>query len=184
MRKMRVGLLMVSAVFLCGLPAYSQDSPSLGDVARQAREQREKAKTANSQNPQAARMPNVITNEDMPKHSEAAEPPSAAKADREEAEAPSASDKGKMSAEYWKARIQEQKSLVHSLQSRLDQLGDSIHFAPGNCVRNCVQWNERQKQKQQEAVRLQSQLDRAQKNLDRMQEAARRQGYGNSVYDP
>jgi hypothetical protein len=89
-----------------------------------------------------------------------------------------------MSGEYWKGRIQAEKNQIQSLQSRIDQLNGSVHFAPGNCVRNCVEWNPHQKQKQQEAARLQSQLARAQTNLGEMQEAARRQGYGNSVYDP
>jgi hypothetical protein len=47
-----------------------------------------------------------------------------------------------------------------------------------------VQWNERQKEKQQEVERGQAQLAEQKKRLDDMQESARRQGYGSSVYDP
>jgi uncharacterized protein HemX len=71
-----------------------------------------------------------------------------------------------------------------SLQSNIDKLNDSIQFAPGNCVAGCVQWNERQKQKQQEVERLRSQLETQKKRLQSMQESARQQGYGGTVYDP
>jgi predicted ribosome quality control (RQC) complex YloA/Tae2 family protein len=47
-----------------------------------------------------------------------------------------------------------------------------------------VQWNERQKEKQQQVERLKSQLEDQQKRLEDMQEQARKQGYGTSVYDP
>jgi hypothetical protein len=183
MRKNRTCFLMAAAVCACALMVYGQDSPSLGDVARQARRQKEKTKAAESKDPQSAKEPKVITNDDIPSHPEDAQS-SAADADQGETEAPPASHGKKMSGEDWKARIQAQKNRVRSLQSRIGQLSDSIHFAPGNCVRNCVEWNRHQKRKQQEVARLQSQLASAQKNLKNMQEAARRQGYGNSVYNP
>jgi uncharacterized coiled-coil protein SlyX len=47
-----------------------------------------------------------------------------------------------------------------------------------------VQWNERQKQKQQEVERMRSQLETQKKRLQSMQESARQQGYGGTVYDP
>jgi hypothetical protein len=181
MRKYRTSILMAAAVGLCAILAHGQDSPSLGDVARQARQKKEQATAAESKDPKAAKAHKVITNEDIPSHPENAQSPP--EPDREP-EALPPSDGPKMSGEYWKARIQAQKNMVQSLQGRLDQLSDSIHFAPGNCVRNCVEWNLHQKQKQQEVARLQSQLASQQKTLQDMQEAARRQGYGNAVYDP
>jgi hypothetical protein len=47
-----------------------------------------------------------------------------------------------------------------------------------------VGWNERQREKQQRAERMQAQLEDQKKRLDDMQESARKQGYGSSVYDP
>jgi hypothetical protein len=176
MRKYKAGILMAAAVCLCAVLAYGQDAPSLGDVARRARQKREQE----SKDPKAT-TPKVITNEDIPSHAQAEEPPSTRP---EHEDAPPASDADRKPAEYWKSRILGQKELVQSLQSSIDQLNGSVHFAPSNCVRNCVEWNLRQKQKQQEAARLESQLARARKNLDSLQEAARRQGFGNSVYDP
>jgi predicted ribosome quality control (RQC) complex YloA/Tae2 family protein len=66
----------------------------------------------------------------------------------------------------------------------MDRLNSSIHFAPGNCVRNCVQWNEHQVQKQDEVQRMQSELEQQKKKLEDMQEAARKEGFGNAVYEP
>jgi hypothetical protein len=183
MRKYTTSILMAAAVCLCAILAHGQDSPSLGDVARKARQKKEQAEAAESKDPQATKTPKVITNEDIPSHPESTDQSSAGP-DHREAEAPPPSDEPKMSGEYWKRQIQAEKNQIQSLQDRIDQLSDSIHFAPGNCVRNCVEWNLHQKQKQQETARLQSQLARAQTNLGEMQEAARRQGYGNSVYDP
>jgi len=41
-----------------------------------------------------------------------------------------------------------------------------------------------QAEKQKEAQRLQGQWDEAQKNLEQMQESARKAGFGSSVWDP
>lgn len=66
----------------------------------------------------------------------------------------------------------------------MDELSESIRFAPANCVANCVGWNERQREKQQRVERMQAQLEEQKRRLDDMQESARKQGYGSSVYDP
>lgn len=87
-------------------------------------------------------------------------------------------------ADHWKSQIQAQKNLLRSLEQEIDKLNDSIHFAPGNCVTNCVEWNQRQKQKQRGGDRLRAQLEDQKKRLQQMQESARQQGCGNSVYDP
>ena len=70
------------------------------------------------------------------------------------------------------------------MQGQVDDLNESIRFAPANCVANCVAWNEHQKEKQQQVERMQAQLEDMKKHLDEMQESARKQGYGSSVYDP
>ena len=134
----------------------------------------------------SSKSPRVITNEDIPAHSEEDNQPSAS-TDQEHAAVPSTPDAGaaKIPADQWKSQIQAQKNAVASLKSNIDRLNDSIRFAPGNCVAGCVQWNERRRAaKQQEVERARGQLAEQKKRLEDMQESARRQGYGSSVYDP
>ena len=97
---------------------------------------------------------------------------------------PASSDGHKLPAEHWKAQIVGQKNEIDSLQRQVDELSESIRFAPANCVANCVGWNERQREKQQRVERMQAQLEEQKRRLDDMQESARKQGYGSSVYDP
>jgi ribosome-interacting GTPase 1 len=47
-----------------------------------------------------------------------------------------------------------------------------------------VQWNEQQKRKQDQIDALKAQLAEGRQQLEQMQEAARKQGYGSAVYDP
>ena len=77
-----------------------------------------------------------------------------------------------------------QKNAIAALQQDIKSLGDSIHFAGANCVANCAEWNERQQQKQQEVESMKSQLEEQQKALEAMQESARKEGFGSTVYDP
>jgi hypothetical protein len=90
----------------------------------------------------------------------------------------------KYPAAYWTQQILAQKNTINSLESQIAQLSDSIQYAGANCVSNCVQWNERQKQKQDQVDGMKQQLDDAQKHLEELQDGARQQGYGSSVYDP
>jgi predicted RNase H-like nuclease (RuvC/YqgF family) len=145
---------------------------SLGDVAREQR-QKEAAKKAQT-------TPKVVTNDDLPEHPDADQSSSSSEQNSESA----ASSTDKKSAEQWKAEIEAQKKSVANLQADIDRLNSSIHFAPGNCVRNCVQYNEHQVQKQDEVQQMQSQLEEQKKKLEDMQEGARKEGYGNSVYEP
>lgn len=87
-------------------------------------------------------------------------------------------------AEASKSGILAQKNAIAMLDEDIQSLGDSIHFAGGNCVRNCTRWNERQEQKRQEVDTMKAQLDEACKQLNEMRESARKQGFGRSVYDP
>jgi hypothetical protein len=47
-----------------------------------------------------------------------------------------------------------------------------------------VQYNEYQLKKQQEAQRMQKQLETEKKSLGNAQESARKAGFGSAVYDP
>ena len=124
----------------------------------------------------------MITNEQISGHASVALTPVATNG--EKTDPPASSDSAKKSAEDWKSQIQDQKSQVVSLQSQVDALSESIRFAPGNCVANCVEWNEHQKEKQQQVERMQAQLEDQKKQLEEMQDSARKQGYGSAVYDP
>jgi len=161
---------MVSLLVLTCALGYGQ---SLGDLARQ---QREKQKAKSAQTPSK-----VITNEDLPEHSAQPVSDSGDEAKSSDAASPSL---GSKPAAQWQAEISAQKKTVADLQSQMERLNSSIHFANGNCVRNCVQYNEHQEQKQEQVQRMQSQLEEQKKKLDDMQEAARKEGFGNSVYEP
>ncbi|MGB8579613.1 MAG: hypothetical protein WCD47_02230 [Candidatus Sulfotelmatobacter sp.] len=176
----RIFLFFVAAISLGAVTASSQDEPSLGDLARQQRQQKQQAKAAPGKD---AKAPKVITNEELPART-AAVPSTSPTGGSESTSPPDAANAPKLPAEQWKSQIQSQKNGIASLQTQIDQLNESIHFAPANCVANCASWNERQKQKQQQVENMQAQLEEQKKNLDEMQESARKQGYGSSVYDP
>ena len=177
-------VVISAAAFLLTAAAYAQDSdsPSLGDLARQQRQQH--AKTAQAKDGKA---PKVFTNADLPAHSDDADhsDDSAAQAsDTGKAPLPLPSAGPKQGSEQMKSQIQTQKSQIAELQKQIDDLNGSIRFAPGNCVRNCEQWNEHQQQKQQQVEEMKTQLEEQKKQLEEMQESARKQGFGSSVYDP
>ena len=175
----------------------SENSASLGDVARQARQQKlqkdAKAK-GTAKDPksgasnQSAKAPRVLSNEDLGSHTivtttlpSSAQKPKVVDDSGYDPNSPAAKQE---QAERWKQQIQGQKDAIASLEQQIKELGDSIHYAGGNCVANCVEWNERQKQKQDEVENMKQQLSDAQAHLADMQEQARKQGFGSTVYDP
>jgi len=174
--KWKIIFALTAAMPLLAGPARSQDSPSLGDVARQQKKQ-SKATPGKDVKPSK-----VITNEEIPEHetSDVAHSSGGVESSNSTASA----DGAKQPAEHWKSQIQSEKGQIASLQKQIAQLNESIRFAPANCVGRCVEWNERQREKQQQVERMQTQLDAQKKHLEDMQESARKQGYGSSVYDP
>jgi hypothetical protein len=165
---------LMAVLVLAGI-SFAQDSPSLGDLARQQRQK----KAAQGKDAKPAK---VITNAEISAHSASAPETQTSEA-QPASSAPAASNDPK-EAEHWKSQIQAQKSQIASLEKQIDQINQSIQFAPGNCVEGCVEWNKRQQEKQQQAERMQSQLQEQKNQLEQMQESARKQGYGSSVYDP
>lgn len=157
-----LALLLVSA----------SNGQSLGDVARQQRQKQQAKKDQPA--------PKVISNEDLPEPTPDASDSGAA-GQRNESEPHAAVSK---SPEHWKAEITAQKQSIATLQSQMDRLNSSIHFVEANRYYHGVQHNERQEQKQEQVLRMQEQLDLQRKRLDDMQEAARKDGFGNAVYDP
>lgn len=181
--RMNCGLffLAATAISLFTVTCPAQDSPSLADLARQQRQQKDQSKTAPGKD---AKSPKVITNEEIPEHAERASVPAASGGDESHTSLPASSNGAKQPAEHWKSQILAQKDQIASLQRQVDEISESIRFAPANCVANCVGWNERQREKQQRVERMQAQLEEQKRRLDDMQESARKQGYGSSVYDP
>jgi len=178
-------MLAACLIFTFGHAAFCQDSESLGDVARQARQQKQDKDSQGNKDGDAAKAPKVITNEEISSGSRSvSEDSSSVAKTRNASESPSGSESAKQSAESWRSQILAQKQTIATLQAEISRVNDSIQFAPANCVSGCVQWNERQQQKQQEVERMRSQLDTLIQHLQEMQEAARQQGYGSSVYDP
>src|ERR1700722_2988567 len=216
MKKIRTSFLLTAAIasllMLSPFFAVGQDSPSLGDAARQARLQKKKdaqtkdpankdplgkdtaskdtaSKDATRKDMQTSASPKkaakVITNEEIPEHAGPAARPSVSEAAYHEAgdiEHSPVGTEGK--AEALKSQITSMKNYIASLEGEIENLNNSIHFASGNCVANCVQWNERQIQKQQQVEQMKAQLEDQKKHLEDMQESARQQGFGSSVYDP
>jgi hypothetical protein len=198
----RVFVLLALSAFVCTLVSYAQDSQSLGGAARQARLQKQQkdaqakdtsAKDAHSKDAQGsaaiskdarpAKPPRVITNDEIPSHVGSTVTSPGSPVPNPGHSQPSYGTQ-KMPAEQWGSLIQQQKDAIASLQREIANLSESIHYAGGNCVANCVQWNEREKEKQDRAETMKAQLEQQQKRLEDMQEAARKQGFGSAVYDP
>jgi hypothetical protein len=171
--------------------------PSLGDYARQVRlkkQQRDaqlqqaKAKpVADTQASDATPAPqpkaHLVTNDET---SERATVTSASVRQTTPADSdsqPSTSDHEAQGAN-WKSEILAQKQAIAALEQDIKSLGDSIHFAGGNCVANCAQWNEHQQQKQQEVETMKAQLEEQQEVLEEMQDKARKAGFGSTITDP
>jgi hypothetical protein len=151
----------------------------LGDAARQARQQ----KTQGHERKDAPAR-KVVTNDEIPEQAASTADGSGADQSPELPSHHTSSEPGKLSAERWKALIQAQKNVVSSLQRQIDKTNSSIHFVEANLYVNGPQYNKRQAQKQQEVERAQPQLEEQKKRLEDMQDSARKQGYGSSVYDP
>jgi len=175
----RLLLQPVTVVVLLATMSYSQDSQSLGDVARQARQQKTQGHEGKD-----APAHKVVTNDEVPEQAASTADGSGADQSPELPSHHPSSEPGKLSAERWKALIQAQKTVVSSLQKQIDKTNSSIHFVEANLYVNGPQHNKRQAQKQQEVERAQAQLEEQKKRLEDMQDSARKQGYGSSVYDP
>lgn len=181
-------VLAVISSFFCGLPSFAQDSQSLADVARQARLQKQRSADAQpvpaseSDSP-ATKISRVITNDEIPEHVESSETSGRTAHAQGVAKPSKGYGSQKLTAEQWTAQILAQKNAIASLQREIATVTASIHF-PEHCLRNCVQRNERQIQKENRVDEMKAQLEEQQKRLEELQESARKQGFGNSVYEP
>ena len=138
-----------------------------------AQRQKQTAKPATAQH-------KVITDEDIPASAEDA----AAKTPASENGKTEAPINSSSNGEELKAKCLEAKQQIKEYQDQLDKLRASIKFVEANRYSNGVEYNQHQLRKQQEADRMERQLDQARKRFSDLQERARKAGFGSSVYDP
>lgn len=174
-------------------------APSLGEIARQLKLKKQQkeaqlkpAKDTTSQDVQPseatpaappAKTAHLATNDDAPERASVT-PVSTHPTDSDKPDSHANKSDQQAKAENWKSQILAQKNAITALEQDIKSLGDSIHYAGANCVANCTPWNEKQQQKQQEVDTMKAQLEEARKQLEDMQESARKEGFGSSVYDP
>ncbi len=168
----RIGIPSLALIYLCSL-CFGQ---SLGDIAREQR-QKEKAKPAQAK-------AKVVTNEDLPDRGNSADGPFQPSSAVSTPSAPPDSASKEERGQQWQKAIQQQKAAVAQMQAQLDKLNASIHYVEANRYSNGVEYNQYQARKQEEAQRMQKQLDEQKEKLSAMQESARREGFGSSIYDP
>src|ERR1700678_2042705 len=161
--------------------AQAQDEPSLGDVARQTREQKQQ-KDMPAKDAQPHRTSHVITDDEIPQYPVSGVKTPASPTSHVEF-APDPAFGGKMSPDAIRSQIQDKKSGISALQAQITELNGSIHFAGANCVANCALWNDSQQQKQRQVEDMRSELENAKQALEQMQDYARKMGFGSSVYD-
>ena len=164
--------------------AQAKDSASPDKPGKDASSKDASGKDAAAKDEQAHKAPHVVTNDEIPEHVGPIGTSASGYQDRQYAYQQPSYGNNKLPAEAWSSQILSVKTYIASLQSNIKSLESSIHYAGGSCVSNCVQWNERQQQKQQQVEVMKTQLEEQQKHLEDMQESARKQGYGSSVYDP
>lgn len=161
-------LLPISLLALC----WAAPSQTLGDLARQNRsKQKSQVKPARK----------VVTNDDIPESPEPAPVHSASPA-KPDASLPA--DPAPKSAREWRMAILAQEDRIETLQAQIAKLTESIHFVTANAYVNGAEYNQYQVKKQQEVKNLQKQLEEEKKKFFELQEAARKEGMGASVYEP
>lgn len=171
----------ISAIaLLMGASAFGQ---SLGDAARENRQQQQAAQTNGAQ-------PKVITNQDLAKDSDDDESgdthPPARKTNDRNADVRAAQQRQasqRAAEQQWKNKIAAQETKVADLQAHVDQLNTSLHSTTGG-VQSEGPYNRFQARQVQRLDELQFQLTEQKKKLDDMQDAARHAGMKTSVYDP
>jgi predicted RNase H-like nuclease (RuvC/YqgF family) len=169
MRRTILGILAVG--LLMNVAAYAQ---SLADIARENREKQA------SQDPSSTK-PKVITNQDL---GEGPEGKPELRNDQPRTGVKSADARsqrlGDQRDEQWTRQIRDQENRVASLQSRLDQIHESLR-ANTNAQGTYTRYQSIQ---QDRAAQLQLQLDEQKKKLDAMQDAARHAGAHVSGVEP
>ena len=154
---------------------------SLGEIARQQKDSK-----SQKSNPQPASTPKkVYTDEDLgkPESPGDGKTPATAKPSTNSAKEKE-KDQQATSADQWRAKIQKKKDLIAALQERIDKLQASVNYVQNNrnIYTNAPEYNEHQHQKELAAERLKAELEQQKAELSDLQDQARQQGLGNSVY--
>ena len=110
--KRMLSLCLTTAVCLLAAAAYGQDSPSLGDLARQQRQQKEKSRTAQGKDAKASK---VITNEEIHAKAGTATAPAAVADEHPASASTNSSNEVKQTAESWTS--QHPRSRVKKVRS-------------------------------------------------------------------
>jgi len=166
-------LSVMLALVICSALAHAQ---SLGEVARKNQEhlKSEPAQT-------------VLTNDDLPKSGladEDAQSPIEQRSSTNPHAASKAVSAQEGAARNFRLKILNQKAAVASLQARIAQMHESVHFAQSSVFYNSAQTNQRAQDRLDQAQALGQQLDDEKKKLEELQESARKAGFGTAVVDP
>jgi hypothetical protein len=171
------------AIFVLSLVlALQVSAQSLGDVAR-----RQRQKKTDQQESKATKK--VLTNDDISKSGDPATPVDSSKKEKQ-AGAQSNSSRvnsgsgESLSAEEWKAKIQEEKDAIADLEDRISTLQSSVHYVQNNrnIYTNAPEYNDYQHRKELEVQALKAQLEEHKSDLKDLQEQARQAGFGSAVY--
>ena len=158
-------------LLMCGqMLAQSQ---TLADAAREAREKKFPDKKITSRK-------KIYTNETLVLSSESDAPSTPSPKEQEY------SATKKTTALQWKADIARQKNVVTALQSKIEQVEKSIQFVNVSDYYNeqqATQYNAVQKRKQGQVEIAKGRLEQEKQKLEALKEAARKAGFGSSVYD-
>ncbi|HUK86272.1 MAG TPA: hypothetical protein VLT85_01295 [Terriglobales bacterium] len=173
---LQVGLL----VALSGVLAASGLGQSVAEAARQEQARKSSARPAQR----------VYTNDDFP----ATLPETIPSSPTREKEAPPAAQSKKPSAEEVRSAVLAQKQKLRALDARLADLERQLdEWNNANLGTTCntygvynpyQTWCQTPQVLLLERDRVQSQRDQAQRDLEQMQEEARRMGFRSVVYDP
>lgn len=181
-RRIRYVELVVAVIAGCVLHSsglgQSPDTSSLGDLARKQRAKQQQGKNS------SAKSKKVVSDEDLPARGTSGDEVPPRDGPHAEISIPRSATDMTQYGDQLKTAILRQKAAIADLKGRIEKLNDSIHFVQANAYRNGVEYNKLQAQKQQEVERLQGQLGDQQRDLEQMQETARKAGYGGAVWDP
>jgi hypothetical protein len=177
--------LIVGGLLILPLAAQTE---SLGDYARHVRKEK-------STEPPATK---TFTNDNLPKDDTLSvvgkpEPAPTARtpvepAEKTDAKAPASAADQQKANDQWKQKISGQKDQIDLLSRELDVLqreyrlrAAAFYADAGNRLRNAGAWDKEDAQYKQQIADKQKALDAAKKQLDDMQEQARKAGAPSSV---
>jgi hypothetical protein len=179
----RMFLKTLVTLLLLNLAAYGQQS--LGDIARQYRDQLQAEEAAGTG-------PKMYTNQDIPPADQVGTPEPNDEAQPAHQSAMYGPSDGRSlehrfaqqrNAALWRRNIVMQENRVAGLQMRIDQL-NAMMRSPYGTAQYEGPYNRAQARAQQHLEQMQQMLDHAKMRLEDMQDSARHAGMNSPVYDP